>query len=34
MDRKQWWGIQISRGDYSQEIGNEKKKKIGEIIPI
>ena len=27
MDRKQWWGIQISRGDYSQEIGSEKKKK-------
>ena len=20
MDRKQWWGIQISKGDYSQRI--------------
>ena len=29
MDRKQWWGIQISKGDYSQRITKAMERYLG-----
>ena len=34
MDRKQWWGIQISKGDYSQRITKAMERYLGGNIQL